>query len=166
MKRRHIVAIFLENEAGALSRVVGLFSQRNYNIETLTVAPTQDPTLSRITLTTDGDDKTLEQLNKQLNKIISVFKVIELSEQSHIEREIAFIKVRAVSIQRAELKRVSDIFGATIVDVTASSFIIQMVGKARAIDALLQAIDAKQILEVVRSGVSGIARGDKAVNTR
>lgn len=164
--KRHTIALFLENEAGSLSRVVGLFSQRNYNIESLTVAPTQDATLSRVTLTTIGDEATLEQLNKQLNKLICVFKVIELSEQSHVEREIAFIKVRAINGQRAEVKRVSDIFGATIVDVTATSFIIQMVGKSQAINGLLLALNSKQLLEVVRSGVCGIARGEKAVNTQ
>ena len=163
--KRHTIAIFLENESGSLSSIVGLFSQRNYNIESLTVAPTHDATLSRVTLTTIGNEETLEQLNKQLNKLVCVFKVIELSEQSHIEREVAFIKVRSINSQRAEVKRISDIFGATIVDVTATSFIIQMVGKSKAINALLNALDAKQVLEVARSGVCGIVRGEKAVNT-
>jgi len=161
---RHIISLLLENEPGALSRVVGLFSQRNYNIETLTVAPTEDPTLSRLTLTTVGHDHKIEQITKHLNKLIEVVKLVDLTEGAHIERELMLVKVRATGAQRAEIKRTTDIFRGQIVDVTSSVYTIQMAGTSEKLDSFLQAIGTAAILETVRSGVTGIARGDKVLS--
>lgn len=123
---RHIISLLLENEPGALSRVVGLFSQRNYNIESLTVAPTEDPTLSRLTLTTVGHDEVIEQITKNLNKLIEVVKLVDLSESAHIERELMLVKVKATGAQRAEIKRTTDIYRGQIVDVSASVYTVQL----------------------------------------
>lgn len=161
---RRIISVLLENAPGALSRVVGLFSQRGYNIETLTVAPTEDPTLSRLTLTTMGDDKIIEQITKHLNKLVDVVKLVDLTEGSHIEREIMLIKVRASGAQRAEIKRCVDIFRGQIVDVSSTIYTVQLVGASEKLDAFLQAVGDAAILEVVRSGVSGIARGEKVLS--
>ena len=161
---RRIISVLLENEAGALSRVVGLFSQRNYNIETLTVAPTDDPTLSRVTLTTTGNDKVIEQITKQLNKLIEVVKLVDLTEGAHIERELMLIKLKATGVQRAEIKRTTDIFRGQIVDVGNSAYIVQLTGTSEKLDAFVEAVGESSILEVVRSGVSGIARGEKVLN--
>lgn len=160
---RRIISILLENEAGALSRVVGLFSQRNYNIETLTVAPTDDPTLSRVTLTTSGADNVIEQITKQLNKLIEVVKLVDLTEGAHIERELMLIKLKATGVQRAEIKRTVDIFRGQIVDVGASVYTVQLAGTSDKLDAFMVAVGESNILEVVRSGVSGIARGEKVL---
>ena len=162
MKR--IISVLIENEPGALSRVVGLFSQRGYNIETLTVAPTEDPTLSRMTLTTIGDDHKIEQITKHLNRLIDVVKLVDLTEGAHIERELMMIKVRASGAQRAEVKRCVDIFRGQIVDVTSSLYVIQITGTSGKLDAFLQAVGETAILEVVRSGISGIARGEKVLS--
>jgi acetolactate synthase-1/3 small subunit len=161
---RRIISVLLENAPGALSRVVGLFSQRGYNIETLTVAPTEDPTLSRLTLTTMGDDKIIEQITKHLNKLVDVVKLVDLTEGSHIEREMMLIKVRASGAQRAEIKRCVDIFRGQIVDVTSSIYTVQLVGTSDKLDAFLESVGDAAILEVVRSGVSGIARGEKILS--
>lgn len=161
---RHIISLLLENEPGALSRVVGLFSQRNYNIESLTVAPTEDPTLSRLTITTAGQDEMIEQITKNLNKLVEVVKLVDLSESSHIEREILLIKVKATGAQRAEIKRTTDIFRGQIVDVTSSVYVIQLVGTADKLDSFIQAIGTASVLEVVRSGITGISRGDKVLS--
>ncbi|HNN29047.1 MAG TPA: acetolactate synthase small subunit, partial [Agitococcus sp.] len=150
--------------AGALSRLVGLFSQRGYNIETLTVAPTDDATLSRLTLTTSGDDHKIEQVTKQLNKLVEVVKVVDLSEGDHIERELMLIKVKAMGAIRAEIKRTADIFRGQIVDVTSSTYTIQLAGTSDKLDAFIEALSETTILEVVRSGVSGIARGEKVLS--
>ena len=160
---KHIISVLLENEPGALSRVVGLFSQRNYNIETLTVAPTEDPTLSRLTVTTIGSDKVIEQITKQLNKLVEVVKLVDLTEGAHVERELLLIKVRASGAQRAEIKRTADVFRAQIIDMTPSVYTIQVVGTSDKLDAFIQAIGNASVLEVVRSGVSGIARGEKVL---
>jgi acetolactate synthase-1/3 small subunit len=160
---RRIISVLLENEPGALSRVVGLFSQRGYNIETLTVAPTEDATLSRLTLTTIGDEKIIEQITKHLNKLVDVVKLVDLTEGSHIEREIMLIKVRASGVQRAEIKRCVDIFRGQIVDVTSTIYTVQLVGSSSKLDAFLESVGDAAILEVVRSGVSGIARGEKVL---
>ena len=160
---RHIIAVLLENEAGALSRVVGLFAQRSYNIESLTVAPTEDETLSRLTLTTMGDDNVIEQIIKHLNKIVEVVKVIDLSESAHVERELLLIKVRAEGEARAEIKRTCDIFRGQIVDVSATNYTLQLSGTSDKLDAFVRAIGKATILEAVRSGVSGISRGDKVL---
>ena len=141
--------------------MVGLFSQRGYNIETLTVAPTNDPTLSRLTLTTSGSDRVIEQITKQLNKLIEVVKLVDLSEGSHVERELMLVKLKATGAQRAEIKRTTDIFRGQIVDVTSSVYTVQLAGASDKLDAFIEAVGDASILEVVRSGVSGIARGDK-----
>ena len=158
---RRIIAVLLENEAGALSRVVGLFAQRNYNIETLTVAPTEDPTLSRLTLTTEGDDSKIEQITKHLNKLIEVVRVFDLTEGDHLEREIVMIKVRADGDARAEVKRTTDIFRGQIVDVNKNTYTIQLVGPSEKLVAFIDALGGKQVVEVVRSGVTGIGRGNR-----
>lgn len=160
---RHIISVLMENESGALSRVVGLFSQRGYNIETLNVAPTEDATLSRLTLTTYGDDHKIEQITKQLNKLVEVVKVVDLSDGAHIERELMLIKVRASGVARDEVKRTADIFRGQIVDVTPNTYTIQLAGTTEKIDGFIQALAENTILEVVRSGVSGIARGEKVL---
>jgi acetolactate synthase-1/3 small subunit len=154
----------MENEAGALSRVVGLFSQRNFNIETLNVAPTDDPTLSRLTVTTVGDDRVIEQITKQLNKLIDVVKLVDLTEGQHIEREMMLAKVKAVGAQRAEVKRTTEIFRGQIIDVTPSIYTIQLAGDADKLDAFINALGSNTLLEVVRTGVSGIARGEKVLS--
>ncbi|KAA8734522.1 acetolactate synthase small subunit [Acinetobacter qingfengensis] len=161
---RHIISVLVENESGALSRLVGLFSQRGYNIETLNVAPTEDATLSRLTLTTYGDEHKIEQITKQLNKLIEVVKVVDLSEGAHIERELMLMKVKALGAARAEIKRTADIFRAQIVDVTANTYTIQIVGTTDKLDGFIEALSENTILEVVRSGVSGIARGEKVLS--
>ena len=161
---RHIISILMENEPGALSRVVGLFSQRNFNIETLNVAPTEDPSLSRLTVTTIGDDRVIEQLPKHLNKLIDVVKLVDLTEGNHIERELMLVKVKALGAARDEVKRTVDIFRAQIVDVTPSLYTVQITGDASKLDAFLQAMAPVGILEVARTGVSGIARGDKVLS--
>ncbi|CAD5256587.1 MULTISPECIES: acetolactate synthase small subunit [Halomonadaceae] len=161
---RHIISILLENEPGALSRVVGLFSQRNFNIETLNVAPTEDPSLSRLTVTTIGDDRVIEQITKHLNKLIDVVKLVDLTEGNHIERELMLVKVKALGAARDEVKRTVDIFRAQIVDVTPSLYTVQITGDAGKLDAFLQAMAPVGILEVARTGVSGIARGDKVLS--
>lgn len=162
MKR--IISLLMENEPGALSRVVGLFSQRGYNIETLNVAPTEDPTLSRLTLTTIGDDHKIEQITKHLNRLVDVVKLVDLTEGQHIERELMMVKVRATGAQRAEIKRCVDIFRGQIIDVTASVYTVQLTGASDKLDAFYQAVGEASILEVVRSGVSGIARGEKVLS--
>lgn len=161
---RRLIAVLLENEAGSLSRVVGLFSQRNYNIETLTVAPTEDSSLSRITITTRGSDHVIEQITKQLNKLVEVVKVVDLTEGEHIEREMMLVKVRASGGQRAEVQRTTDIFRGQIVDVGPSVYTIQLAGTSGKLDAFLEAIGGSIILEVVRSGVSGLSRGEKVLS--
>ncbi|ANF59297.1 acetolactate synthase small subunit [Halotalea alkalilenta] len=161
---RHIISILLENEPGALSRVVGLFSQRNFNIETLNVAPTEDASLSRLTVTTNGDDRIIEQITKHLNKLIDVVKLVDLTEGAHIERELMLVKLKAVAGAREEIKRTVDIFRAQIVDVTPSAYTVQITGDASKLDGFLQAIGPASVLEVVRSGVSGISRGEKTLS--
>ena len=160
---RHIISILMENEAGALSRVAGLFSARGYNIESLTVAPTEDPSLSRMTLVTRGTDEIIEQITKQLNKLIDVVKLMDMTDGPHIEREMMLIKVRAQGENRNELKRVSDIFRGRIIDVTDETYTIEMTGAGEKLDAFVQTLDPSLIIEVVRSGVSGIGRGDRAL---
>ena len=160
---RRIISVLLENEPGALSRVVGLFSQRGYNIDTLTVAPTEDQSLSRLTLTTQGDDRTIEQITKQLHKLIDVVKVQDLTEGAHIERELMLVKVRAGGDQRAEVKPCGDIFRGQIIDVGPATYVIQVAGASGKLDAFLEALGEAAVLEVVRSGVSGIMRGERAL---
>jgi acetolactate synthase-1/3 small subunit len=160
---RHIVSVLLENEAGALSRVVGLFSARGYNIETLTVAPTEDPSLSRMTIVTTGSDDVIEQITKHLNRLIEVVKVVDLIESPHIERELMLIKVRAVGKEREEIKRMADIFRGRIIDVTDKSYTLELTGNGSKLDAFIEALDRSAILETVRTGASGIARGERVL---
>jgi acetolactate synthase-1/3 small subunit len=158
---RHIISILIENEPGALSRVVGLFSARGYNIETLSVAPTEDPSLSRMTIVTMGSDDVIEQITKHLNRLVEVVKVFDLSEGPHIECELMMIKVRAVGKEREELKRTTDIFRGRIIDVTDKSYTIELTGDSAKLDAFIDSIDRVSILETVRSGGSGIGRGER-----
>ena len=160
---RHIISILLENESGALSRVAGLFSARGYNIETLTVAPTEDASLSRLTIVTTGSEEIIEQINKQLNKLVEVIKVVDLSEAPHIERELMLIKVRAAGKDREEMKRMADIFRGRIIDVTDSTYVIELTGTGVKLDSFIQAIEPSLILETVRTGVSGIGRGERVL---
>jgi len=162
---RRIISILIENEAGALSRVVGLFSARAYNIESLTVAPTEDPSLSRITIVAIGTDRIIEQITKQLNKLIDVVKLLDLSEGSHVEREMVLVKLKAATMaQREDIKRLADIFRGHIIDVTMGSYTIELTGSGRKVDSFIEALAEHKILETVRSGVSGIARGDKILH--
>jgi acetolactate synthase-1/3 small subunit len=158
---RHIISLLMENEAGALSRVAGLFSARGYNIESLTVAPTEDPTMSRMTIVTSGSDDVIEQINKQLNKLVEVVAVMDMNEGDHLERELMLVKVRAVGAAREEMKRMADIFRGRIIDVTDKSYTIELTGAGYKLDSFLQAIDRSLILETVRTGASGIGRGDR-----
>ena len=158
---RHVISLLIENEAGALSRVTGLFSARAYNIESLTVAPTEDPSMSRITIVSIGSDDIIEQITKQLNKLIEVIKVVDISEAAHIERELMLVKVRATGKDREEMKRMSDIFRGRIIDVTEKSYTIELTGDSSKLDAFLVAIDRAAILETVRTGASGIGRGER-----
>ena len=157
---RHTISVLLENEPGALSRVAGLFSARGYNIETLTVAPTENPTLSRMTIVTIGTDSVVEQITKQLNKLIDVVKLLDLTEHNHIERELILVKVSATGELREEVKRLTEIFRGRFIDVTESVYTIELTGTAGKLDAFLDALKVTDIMELVRSGVSGIARGD------
>lgn len=159
---RRILSVLLENESGALSRVIGLFSQRGYNIESLTVAPTDDPTLSRMTIQTKGDAKVLEQIEKQLHKLVDVLKVSELTASAHIEREIMLVKLQASGYGRDEIKRSADIFRGQIVDVTPTLYTVQLAGTSDKLDAFLEAVrSVAEIVEVARSGIVGVSRGDK-----
>lgn len=162
---RHIISILMENEAGALSRVAGLFSARGYNIESLTVAVTEDPSLSRMTLVTRGSDEIIEQITKQLNKLIDVVKLFDLTEGAHIERELMMIKVKASSgAQREEVKRMADIFRGNIIDVSDTTYTIELTGDGNKLDAFVAVLNSTDILETVRTGVSGISRGEKSVH--
>ncbi|OUX39185.1 MAG: acetolactate synthase small subunit [Proteobacteria bacterium TMED261] len=160
---RRIIAVLLENEAGSLSRVVGLFAQRNYNIESLSVAATEDQTLSRLTLTTYGDQGHSEQIVKQLNKLVEVVKVMDLCDADHVERELMLVKVRAVGDARQEIKRTTDVFRGQIVDVSGETYTVQLVGPGEKLDAFLKAIGKIAIIEVARSGVSGMGRGERVL---
>ncbi|MCC4118344.1 acetolactate synthase small subunit [Aromatoleum toluclasticum] len=158
---RHVISLLIENESGALSRVSGLFSARGYNIESLTVAPTEDASMSRMTIVTTGSDDIIEQITKQLNKLIEVVKVVDISEAAHIERELMLTKVRATGKDREEMKRMAEIFRARIIDVTDTSYVIELTGNQTKLDAFISAIDPALVLETVRSGVCGVGRGDR-----
>jgi acetolactate synthase-1/3 small subunit len=161
---RHIISILMENESGALSRVAGLFSARGYNIESLTVAPTDDPTLSRMTLVTSGPEDIIEQIKKQLNKLVDVVKLMDLTEHSHIEREMLLIKVRVDGEGREEVKRLADIFRGRVIDVTQKTYTIELTGTGDKLDAFIRTVGSFPILEVVRSGAMGIARGERSLH--
>ncbi|MEY3982251.1 MAG: acetolactate synthase, small subunit [Pseudomonadota bacterium] len=160
---RHIISILIENEPGALSRVVDLFSARAYNIETLTVAPTEDASLSRMTISTIGSDDTIEQITKHLNRLVDVVKVVDLIEHPYIERELMLIKVRAVGKEREEMKRMADIFRGRVIDVTDKTYTIELTGDSSKLDAFIVALEEGSILETVRTGCSGISRGDRTL---
>jgi len=161
---RHIISVLLENESGALSRVAGLFSARGYNIESLTVAPTDDPSLARMTIVTTGSDEIVEQITKQLNKLIDVIRLLDMTAYPHIEREMALVKVRVPeAADREEVMRLAEIFRGRIIDVTQESYVIELTGEGSKLDAFLDALQSFPVLEVVRSGVMGIARGDVAL---
>jgi acetolactate synthase-1/3 small subunit len=160
---RHVISLLIENESGALSRVSGLFSARGYNIESLTVAPTEDASLSRMTIVTSGSDDIVEQITKHLNKLVEVVKVVDLSESAHIERELMLVKVRATGKDREEMKRMADIFRGRIIDVTDTSYVIELTGNQAKLDSFVGAIDASLILETVRSGICGVGRGDRVL---
>jgi acetolactate synthase-1/3 small subunit len=160
---RHIISILVENEAGALSRIAGLFSARGYNIETLTVAPTEDASMSRMTIVTSGSEDVIEQITKQLNKLIEVVKVIDLSEAEHIERELMLIKVRAGSKERDDMKRMADIFRGRIIDVSDNTYTIELTGNTQKLDAFIKSLDQGAIIETVRTGASGIGRGNRVL---
>ena len=158
---KHIISILIENEAGALSRVAGLFSARGYNIESLTVAVTEDATMSRMTIVTSGSDEVIEQIIKQLNKLIDVIKVLDLNDGKYIERELMLVKVKATAAFRDEMKRMCDIFRGRIIDVADGSFTIELTGSGNKLDAFIESLDKTAILETVRTGASGIGRGDR-----
>jgi acetolactate synthase-1/3 small subunit len=159
---RHLISILLENESGALSRVAGLFSARGYNIESLSVAPTDDPSLSRMTIVTTGTDEVIEQINKQLNKLIDVVKLMDMTADVHIERELMLIKVNATDGERDEVKRLVDIFHGHVIDVTDTTYTIEITGNDDKLNAFMEALSSITILEVVRSGLIGISRGEKS----
>jgi len=161
---RHIISLLVENESGALSRIAGLFSARGYNIESLTVATTEDPTLSRMTIVTTGSDRIIEQITKQLNKLIDVVKLLDMTEGNFIEREMMFVKIRAEGeAKRSEIQRLSDIFRARIIDVTDSTFCVELTGSGDKLDAYLNTLYEGDVIETVRSGSMGITRGKKAL---
>ncbi|MDH4188776.1 MAG: acetolactate synthase small subunit [Betaproteobacteria bacterium] len=163
MSERHIISILVENEAGALSRIAGLFSARAYNIESLTVAPTEDPSMSRMTIVTSGSEDVIEQITKQLNKLVEIVKVVDLSESEHIERELMLIKVRAGLKEREDMKRMADIFRGRVIDVSDNTYTIELTGDGAKLDAFIQALDQGSIVETVRSGASGIGRGNRVL---
>jgi|TARA_B110000259_G_scaffold38045_1_gene43344 acetolactate synthase-1/3 small subunit len=158
---RHIISLLMENESGALSRVSGLFSARGYNIESLNVAPTEDETLSRMTIVTSGSNEVIEQIIKQLNKLIDVVKVLDLNDGRHIERELMIVKVKATSKYRDEIKRISDTFGGRIIEMAEATFTIELTGPTSELNAYLDSLDKAAIIETVRTGALGIGRGDR-----
>ena len=160
---RHIISVLVENEAGALSRIAGLFSARGYHIESLTVAPTEDASMSRMTIVTTGSEDVVEQITKQLNKLIEVVKVVDLSEAEHIERELMLIKVRAGQKEREDMKRMADIFRGRIIDVSDNTYTIELTGNGAKLDAFIKSLDQGSIIETVRTGASGIGRGNRVL---
>jgi len=160
---RHIISVVIENETGALSRVSGLFSQRGFNIESLTVAQTNDPSLSRMTIVSAGNDRVLEQIVKQLNKLIEVVKVSDLTSQDHIERDLMLVKICPTKKDNFDLKQLVDVFSCKVVDVSDKTYTIEISGKTKKLNAFLDAFDPSSILEVSRTGVTGISRGKKLI---
>jgi len=156
---RHTISILVENEFGVLVRVAGMFSGRGFNIESLTVAETVDPTVSRITLVTRGDDRVLEQVNKQLNKLINVIKVLDFTEAQHVERELVLIKVAAEDRTRAELMTIVDIFRGKVIDISPHSYLIEVTGDESKIAAILELLKPIGIKEIARTGKVAMHRG-------
>lgn len=164
MDKRHIISVLVENESGALSRIAGLFSARGYNIESLNVAPTQDATMSRMTIVTFCSEDILEQITKQLNKLVDVIKLTDLTNAEHIEREVMLVKVSATNHERREeIKRLTDIYKGSVIDVTESSFTVELIGKGSKLDAFVEIIGSEYVIELVRSGALSISRGEKAL---
>ena len=163
---RHIISVLLENESGALSRVSGLFSSRGYNIESLTVAPTNDPTLSRMTIVTVGDDRKIDQIEKHLNKLVDVIALQDITVSGHIEREIVLIKLAIDPQQKDNLDRIIDAFQASLSDVVDNQFIVEMSGSSEKVDELIKSLSNANIIEVVRSGVIGLASGERALTVK
>lgn len=161
--KKHIISLLLENEAGALSRVAGLFSARAYNIESLSVAPTDDETLSRMTIVTSGTEEIIEQIQKQLNKLVDVVKLVDLTESAHIERELMLAKVEAVGSARDEVKRLVDIFNGRIVDVTDTTYTVEITDTGDKLDSFISSLSSIKIHEIVRSGAIGISIGENVL---
>ncbi len=164
--RKHTIAVLVENKFGVLSRVAGLFSARGYNIESLSVGETLDPTVSRMTLVVRGDEFVIEQVMKQLHKLIDVIKVIDLTQENHVERELVLVRVNAEPQHRAEILRTADIFRAKVVDVTPTTFTLEVTGDESKLDAIIELLRPMGIQEVVRTGKVAIARGSKAMRKR
>ncbi|MCQ9326335.1 MULTISPECIES: acetolactate synthase small subunit [Neisseria] len=158
---RHILSILMENESGAMSRVVGLFSARDYNIDSLAVAATEDKTLSRMTIVTHGDDTVLEQITKQLNKLVEVVKVVDLNESRFVERELMLVKLRALGKDRDEFLRLTEIYRGSVVDVTDKTYTVEITGSSDKLDSFLETVGKTAILETVRTGAAGIGRGER-----
>ena len=158
---RHIISLLMENEAGALSRVSGLFSARGYNIESLSVAPTEDQSLSRMTIVTRGSDEIIEQIIKQLNKLIDVVKVLDLHDGDHIERELVLVKVKANKQYRDEVQQLSSSYGGRIIDSSENILTIEFTGTSTELDNYLKSLNNSFVFEIVRTGASGIGRGDR-----
>ncbi|MCX8745902.1 MULTISPECIES: acetolactate synthase small subunit [Snodgrassella] len=158
---RHILSILMENQSGAMSRIVGLFSARAYNIDSLSVSPTEDRTLSRMTIVTSGSDNVMEQITKQLNKLIEVIKVIDLNDSQYVERELMLVKLRATGKDRDEILRLADIFRGHIIDVTDKTYTVEITGTSNKLDAFLDTVGKTLILETVRTGAAGIGRGER-----
>ncbi|MEM7358692.1 MAG: acetolactate synthase small subunit [Pseudomonadota bacterium] len=164
---RHIISVLLENESGSLSRVSGLFSARGYNIESLTVAPTNDETLSRMTIVTNGDDRKIDQIEKQLFKLVDVAALQDITVNQHLEREVVLVKVSIGSENgdqqsaKEELDRVADAFNASLIDVSDQVFILELAGSSQKVDELLKALANLQIIEVARSGATGLTSSEK-----
>jgi acetolactate synthase I/III small subunit len=162
--RTHVISVLVENRVGVLARVAGLFTGRGFNIESLAVAETEEPTLSRMTIVTSGDARIIEQVTKQLNKLIDVIKVVDLSREHFVERELILVKLRAESDQRAEILRITDIFRGNIVDVSAKSYVIEVTGDGEKIRAFLDLIKPIGVLEIVRTGPVALSRGSKSLS--
>jgi acetolactate synthase-1/3 small subunit len=158
---KHTISVLVENEFGVLTRVAGLFSGRGFNIESLSVAPTLEPSISRMTIVTRGDEQILEQINKQLNKLIDTIKVIDFTGQDYVEREMALIKVTAEEETRAEVLRIVDIFRAKVVDVTPRSYTVEITGAPAKVDAIVELLRPMGVKELVRSGPVVLGRGPK-----
>jgi acetolactate synthase-1/3 small subunit len=163
---KHTISVLVENRAGVLARIAGLFSARGYNIDSLAVGETEDPTISRMTIVVKGDESVLEQVEKQLNKLIDIIKVSDYKQIPHIERDLALIKVRADKLNRSELLQIADVFRAKIVDVSSGSVIVEATGSEEKIEALISMLDSFGIQEVSRTGIVAMARGGKSLTFR
>ena len=159
--RKHTIGVHVENKFGVLSRVAGLFSARGYNIESLSVGETLDPTVSRMTLVVRGDEFVIEQVTKQLHKLVDVIKVTDLTDESHVERELVLIRVNAEPQSRAEILRIADIFRAKVVDVTPTGYVLEATGDEGKVEALVELLRPLGVQELVRTGKVAIARGPK-----